>query len=229
MARRGKKYVAKRTDRPVDSLPLKEAIELIKKMSYSKFTGSVELHIAVNLPKDTDVKSIKSSVSLPHSVSDKTVKIAVFTTPEKEAEAKKAGADFFEFDTLVKDVKEGKIEFDVAIASPDVMPKIAVLGKELGPRGLMPNPKTGTVTQNIAKAVEEYKKGKTNFKADATGGMHLNVGTVEMETEKIIENINVALKACADAYSKLPRQIVRLVHVAPTMGPSVKVEMSFDE
>ncbi len=223
MARRGKKYVEKRGQRPIQELPLNEAIEKIKSLSYSKFTGSVELHIVLNLPKDTDTKSLRGSVSLPHSASDGTTKIAVFTTPDKEAEAKEAGADVYSMEQLMKDVKAGKIEFDVAIATPDVMPQIAALGKELGPRGLMPNPKTGTVTEDIALTVQEYKKGKLNFKCDDTGGMHFNVGKVDMDTKMISENIYAVVKAAAETINKLPKQAIKLMHIAPSMGPSVKV------
>lgn len=226
MARRGKKYVEKRAVKPVHELPLSEAIDKIKELSYSKFTGSVELHLLLNLPKDTDPKSIKGSVSLPYSSSDNSVRIAVFTTPEKEVEAKDAGADIYSMSQLMKDVKAGKIEFDVAIASPDVMPQIAVLGKELGPRGLMPNPKTGTVTEDITTTVQEYKKGKLNFKCDDTGGMHFNVGKLDMDTTMIAENVHAAVKAASETINKTPKQALKIAHIAPTMGPSIKVIFS---
>lgn len=229
MARRGKKYVNIKKDRPMETLSLSEGIESVKKLSYSSFKGSIELHLLMNLPKDTDPKSLKGSVSLPYSTSDKNVRIAVFTTPDKQEVAKAAGADLYDLDQLMKDVKEGNVDFDVAIASPDVMPQIAVLGKELGPRGLMPNPKTGTVTEDIAKAVEEYKKGKMNFKSDDTGGMHFTVGNVEMETEQLLENITTCVAAAAEVIGRPVRQAVKLAHLAPTMGPSVKVQFVVEE
>ncbi|HRI05480.1 MAG TPA: 50S ribosomal protein L1 [Candidatus Dojkabacteria bacterium] len=224
MARRGKKYVAvaKKTDKKEYSL--EQAIKLAKAASYSKFGGSVELHLAVNLPKDKDAKSIKGAVSLPHSAT-KEVKIYVFTTPENAKLALEAGADKAGLEELVKEVQSGKINFDVAIATPDVMAKIAILGKELGPKGLMPNPKTGTVTTDVANTVAEYKKGKMTFKADEKGGIHISVGKMNLEDAQIVENVNVALTAIEEALGKQISSIVRGSHLAPTMGKAVKFKI----
>ena len=152
--KRGKIYkkLTKNLDRTF-SYSLKDGVKKAKELSYSKFVGSLEIHVDLKLPKDKDPKSLKGAVSLPHATSTKDVKVAVFCTPEKEDEAKKAGADLVGMEAIMKDVKDGKIEFDVAIATPSVMPKIAVLGKELGPKGLIPNLKSGTVTYDIAEAV----------------------------------------------------------------------------
>jgi len=222
--KRGKIYkkLAKNLDRTV-SYSLKDGVKKAKELSYSKFVGSLEIHVDLKLPKDKDPKSLKGGVSLPHATSTKDVKIAVFCTPEKEDEAKKAGADFVGMETIMKDVKDGKIEFDVAIATPSVMPKIAVLGKELGPKGLMPNPKNGTVTDDIAEAVSEYKKGKQTFACDPSGVVHMSVGKIDLEDEKLIENIHVAVQAIADIVGKTPELAIERMHLAPTMGPSVKV------
>lgn len=225
--KRGKIYkkLTKNLDRTV-SYSLKDGVKKAKELSYSKFVGSLEIHVDLKLPKDKDPKSLKGGVSLPHATSTKDVKVAVFCTPEKEDEAKKAGADFVGMEAIMKDVKEGKIEFDVAIATPSVMPKIAVLGKELGPKGLMPNPKNGTVTDDIAEAVSEYKKGKQTFACDPSGVVHMNVGKIDLDDEKLIENIHIAVQAIADVIGKTPELTVERMHLAPTMGPSVKVVYS---
>jgi len=225
--KRGKNYkkLTKNLDRTV-SYSLKDGVKKAKELSYSKFVGSLEIHVDLKLPKDKDPKSLKGGVSLPHATSTKDVKVAVFCTPEKEDEAKKAGADFVGMEAIMKDVKDGKIEFDVAIATPSVMPKIAVLGKELGPKGLMPNPKNGTVTDDIAEAVSEYKKGKQTFACDPSGVVHMSVGKIDLEDEKLIENIHVAVQAIADIVGKTPELAIERMHLAPTMGPSVKVVYS---
>lgn len=225
--KRGKIYkkLTKNLDRTV-SYSLKDGVKKAKELSYSKFVGSLEIHVDLKLPKDKDPKSLKGAVSLPHATSTKDVKVAVFCTPEKEDEAKKAGADLVGMEAIMKDVKDGKIEFDVAIATPSVMPKIAVLGKELGPKGLMPNPKNGTVTDDIAEVVSEYKKGKQTFACDPSGVVHMSVGKIDLEDEKLIENIHVAVQAIADIVGKTPELAIERMHLAPTMGPSVKVTYS---
>ncbi len=225
--KRGKKY--KKSTKGLDrneSYSLAEGIKKIKQLSYSKFVGTLELHIDLKLPKDKDPKSLKGAVSLPHSVGKKDVKVAVFCAPDMENKAKEAGADIVGMEKLIKDVKDGKIEFDVAIATPSVMPKIAVLGKELGPKGLMPNPKSGTVTDDIASAVEEYKKGKQTFTCDASGVVHMNVGKLDLEDEKLVENIHSALLAVSEVVGKTPELMIERMHLAPTMGPSVKIAYS---
>jgi large subunit ribosomal protein L1 len=225
--KRGKIYkkLTKNLDRTF-SYSLKDGVKKAKELSYSKFVGSLEIHVDLKLPKDKDPKSLKGAVSLPHATSTKDVKVAVFCTPEKEDEAKKAGADLVGMEAIMKDVKDGKIEFDVAIATPSVMPKIAVLGKELGPKGLMPNPKNGTVTDDIAEVVSEYKKGKQTFACDPSGVVHMSVGKIDLEDEKLIENIHVAVQAIADIVGKTPELAIERMHLAPTMGPSVKVTYS---
>ncbi len=228
--KRGKKYnkIVKDLDNS-KIYTVKEGIKKVKGLSYTNFVGSLEIHVDTNLPKDKDPKSIKGGVSLPYSSSTKNVRIAVFSTPDREEDAKKAGADIVGLDKLIKDVKEGKIEFDVAIATPSVMPKIAVLGKELGPKGLMPNPKTGTVTDDIASVVEEYKKGKQTFACDSTGVIHMSVGKLDMDDEKLVENIDSAIMAIENVIGKNYTQLINRLHLAPTMGPSVRVNYTRGE
>jgi large subunit ribosomal protein L1 len=223
--KRGKKYkkIAEKNNTE-EVFSLEEGIKKVKENSYSSFVGSIDLHVSINIPKDTDPKSIKGAVALPHSTGAKGAKVAVFTTPDRDEEATKAGADLVGMDKLTKDVNAGKIDFDVAIATPSVMPKIAILGKVLGPKGLMPNPKNGTVTEDITKAVEEYKKGKQKFACDTSGVMHFLVGKVDMDDDKVIENIHIAMQSISDTLGKNINQLIKTAHLAPTMGPSVKIE-----
>ncbi len=223
--RRGKKYKQVLQNKPQGAVSVEEALEILPKLSTSQFEGSVELHVKLRVPKTTDPKSIKGSFSLPHAGETRTVKIAVFTSKDKENEAKEAGADFYEFDKLVQDVKDGKVEFDVAIATPDVMPKIAPLGKTLGPKGLMPNPKLGTVTDDLATAIQEFRKGKSNFKADVSGAVHVKVGKLTQDKKELLENIREALSAIASAIGKTPEQAITKAHLAPTMGPAIEVNI----
>lgn len=225
--KRGKKYIksTKGLDRNV-SYSVLDGIKKIKELSYSKFVGSLEVHIDIKVPKDREPKSIKGAISLPYSSGAKDIKIAVFCTPDKEAEAKTAGADLVGMDQLMKDVKAGKIEFDIAIATPSVMPKIAVLGKELGPKGLMPNPKNGTVTEDIKNAVSEYKKGKQTFACDDSGVIHMNAGKLDMDNEKLVANVHACVATISEMLGKPYDQIVERLHIAPSMGASVKLSYS---
>lgn len=230
MAKRGKKYLKVKEIRKTEEFTLENAVKEVKKLSFSKFTGTLELHLAVNLPKDKDPKSIKGSLSLPHSVA-KTKTVYVFTSPENVKKAEEAGADKVGLEELVKEIKDGKINFDVAIATSDVMPKIAVLGKELGPKGLMPNPKTGTVTSSdtLEDTIKEYKKGKMTFAADAQGGIHINVGRLDMEDAQLLENIDKALSTIEEVFGKSSNSLVKVAYLAPTMGPSIKVKFAKKE
>lgn len=226
MTKRGKKYRKICESKDLKTYNLQEAIKKVKNSSYCSFISTIELHVALKPIKDVEPKSIKGSVSLPHS-ENKDIKIAVFTLPEDEEKAKKAGADIVGMENLVKDVKAGKINFDIAIASPNVMSQIAQLGKELGPKGLMPNPKTGTVTDDFETVIKEYKKGKVNFAADQNGVIHLAVGKIDQPDEEIIENIEKALRAIKSAIGdKDLSQNIKKMHLAPTMGPSIRFEYS---
>jgi large subunit ribosomal protein L1 len=225
--KRGKKYTKTTKDLDREKVySVAEGIKKVKGLSYSAFTGTLELHIDVKLPKDKDPKSIKGAVSLPNANANKTVKIAVFTTPDRDEEAKKAGADIVNMEQIIKDVKGGKINFDIAIATPSVMPKIAVLGKELGPKGMMPNPKNGTVTDDIEKAVSEYKKGKQTFACDDSGVIHMNAGKLDLDDEKLVQNVNACISAVEEVLGKPYDQVIQKLNFAPTMGASVKVAYS---
>ncbi len=224
--KRGKKYTKLAKDiKKKPSYSMEEGIKVAKQYSYSKFVGTLELHATVKVPKDRDAKSLKGALSLPHSSEKKDVRIAVLCTPDMDSKAKEAGADFVGIDEIVKSVKAGKIEFDVVIATPAVMPKIAILGKELGPKGLMPSPKNGTVTDDIVSAISEYKKGKQTFACDASGVMHIAVGKLDLDDEKLLENIKVAINAIAEVIGKSPELSIKSMHLCPTMGQSVKVTL----
>ena len=228
--KRGKKYI--KTTKGLDreqTYSVADGIKKVKTLSYSKFTGTLELHVDIKVPKDRDPKSIKGAISLPNASGNKVVRVAVFATPDKDAAAKEAGADLVGMEQLMKDVKEGKIEFDVAIATPSVMPKIAVLGKELGPKGLMPSPKNGTVTDDVATAVSEYKKGKQTFACDDSGVIHMNVGKLDMEDVKLVENVHAGVASIVEVLAKPVDQVIQRIHLAPTMGASVKVAYSKPE
>ncbi len=228
--KRGKKYI--KTTKGLDreqTYSVVDGIKKVKTLSYSKFTGTLELHVDIKVPKDRDPKSIKGAISLPNASGNKVVRVAVFATPDKDAAAKEAGADLVGMEQLMKDVKEGKIEFDVAIATPAVMPKIAVLGKELGPKGLMPSPKNGTVTDDVATAVSEYKKGKQTFACDDSGVIHMNVGKLDMEDVKLVENVHAGVASIVEVLAKPVDQVIQKMHLAPTMGASVKVAYSKPE
>ena len=225
--KRGKKYIesSKQVDRN-NKYSLEEGIELVKKLSYSTFPGTLEVHIDINVPKDRDPKSIRGAYTLPHSSDVKDIKIAVLCTPEMEAEATKAGADFVGLDKISKDIKAGKIEFDVVIATPSVMPKIASLGRELGPKGLMPNPKNGTVTDDLEAAIKEYKQGKQTFSCDETGVIHMKAGKLDMDTKELVENVHSCITTVENILGKPYNLSVTRMSIAPTMGAGVRINYS---
>lgn len=222
--KRGKKYIKSvkgyDTNQTYD---LSEGIEQVKKLSYSSFVGTLEVHMDIKVPKDRDPKSIKGAYSLPHSSGNTDVKIAVLCNPDMEKEATEAGADIVGLEKISKDVKAGKIEFDILIAHPSVMAQIAVLGRELGPKGLMPNPKNGTVTEDIASAVKEYKQGKQTFACDEGGVIHMNAGKLDLDTDMLVENVHACVVAVEDVLNKKYPQILDSLHIAPSMGASVKI------
>jgi len=224
MAKRGKKYKKiVKENKVTTGLSLEQAVKEVKKLSYSKFKGTIALHVALHVPKDKDAKSIKGAVSLPFSSAEKEINIIAFVQPEKVKSALEAGASKAGLEDLIKEVQSGSVNFDVAIAEPSVMPKIAVLGKVLGPKGLMPNPKTGTVAENVVAAIEEYKKGKLNFASDETGVIHIPIGKIDLDDEKMNKNARTAINAVAEVLNKTPKSIIKTLFLAPTMGPSIKV------
>jgi large subunit ribosomal protein L1 len=203
---------------------LKEASSLVKEINCTKFDSSVDLHIRLGVdPKKAD-QQVRGTVSLPHGTG-KTKKVLVLCTPDKEAAAKEAGADFVGLDEFITKIESGWVDVDVIIATPSVMPKIGKLGKVLGPRNLMPNPKTGTVTNDVAAAVNEVKGGKIAFKVDKTGIVHASIGRISFAPEKISENstelINAILKLKP---SSSKGTYLKAVSMASTMSPGITLD-----
>jgi len=172
---------------PEQSYSMDDASEIIKKITFSKFDSSVDINVRLGVdPKKAD-QMVRGVVTLPHGIG-KEVKVLVLCTPDKEEEAKNAGADFVGLDEFIKKIEGGWTDIDVIVTMPTVMAKVGKLGRVLGPRGLMPNPKSGTVTMDIGKAVTEVKAGKIDFKVDKTGIIHTSVGKVSFDSQKIMEN-----------------------------------------
>lgn len=203
-----------------------EAIELAKKTATTKFVGSVEVHIRTSIDAKKTDQAIRGSVTLPHGTG-KTKKIAVFVSEGKEAEAKKAGAEIVGGEELIKKIKETeKTDFDVAIAEPAMMPKLAGIAKILGTRGLMPNPKTGTVSDNIAGAIAEIAGGKINFKNDNSGNVHQIIGKTSFEASALTENLKKFMDALHAAKpAAVKKQFILNATLNATMGPGIKFKM----
>ncbi|MDR2738484.1 MAG: 50S ribosomal protein L1 [Treponema sp.] len=217
----GKKYTEslKKYDAAA-SYGFKEAVEKVKTLAFAKFDETVDLSVKVNLKKS---QSVRDTMVLPHQFRAEK-RILVFCKAEKEKEAQEAGAVYVGAGDLIEKIKGGWLDFDVAVATPDMMKDVGKLGMILGRKGLMPNPKTGTVTFDIKSALSELKKGRVEFRADKTGVVHLAVGKVSMDAEKIAENVRVAVaeikrKRPADAKG----EFVETVSVSSTMGPGVWV------
>ncbi len=206
------------------SFNLKQAAELIKKVNTTKFDASVDLHIRLGVdPKKAD-QAVRGVVTLPHGTG-KDKKVLVLCTPDKEAEAKAAGADYVGLDEYIQKIEKGWVEIDVIIATPAVMPKLGKLGKVLGPRNLMPNPKTGTVTADVAAAVKEVKLGKIAFKLDKQAIIHTSIGRISFTPEKIHDNalelINTIIRMKPSAAKGT---YLKSVYMASTMSPSLNID-----
>lgn len=203
---------------------LKEASTLVKDINCTKFDSSVDLHIRLGVdPKKAD-QAIRGSVTLPHGTG-KTKKVLVLCTPDKEAAAKEAGADFVGLDEFITKIEGGWTDIDVIIATPAVMPKIGKLGKILGPRNLMPNPKTGTVTNDVAAAVNEVKGGKITFKVDKAGIIHASIGRVSFESDKIEQNSLELINAIIRLKPSTAKgTYLRGLSMASTMSPGIVID-----
>lgn len=203
---------------------LKDASSIVKSINTTKFDSSVDLHIRLGVdPKKAD-QAIRGTVTLPHGTG-KTKKVLVLCTPDKEAEARAAGADFVGLDEFVTKIEGGWVGIDVIVATPSVMPKIGKLGKILGPRNLMPNPKTGTVTNNVAEAVNEVKGGKIAFKVDKAGIIHASIGRISFSPEKLADNSNELINAIIKAKpSSAKGTYLRSVFMASSMSPGIAID-----
>ncbi len=223
MAKKGKKYedARKQIDREKKYEP-EEALSLVKDLSKRSFDETVELAVRLGVnPKHAD-QQIRSSVVLPHGTG-KVLRVAVFAKGEKIKEAEEAGADIAGADDLVAKVQEGWMDFDVAVATPDMMGSVGKLGKVLGPRGLMPNPKSGTVTFDIQKAINDIKAGKVEYRTDKSGNVHVPIGRVSFDLDKLLENFNTIMDALVKARPAAAKgQYIKSITVASTMGPGIR-------
>jgi large subunit ribosomal protein L1 len=204
---------------------LEEAIDLARKVAYAKFNEAVELAVRLGVnPKHAD-QMVRGAVVLPHGTG-KQVRVLVFAKGEKEREAREAGADLVGAEDLVEKIQGGWLEFDTAVATPDLMGQVGRLGKILGPRGLMPNPKVGTVTFDVARAVREVKAGKVEFKVDKAGNVHVPVGRKSFSPEQLVANAQAVLEALMRAKPPAAKgQYLRSITVSTTMGPGVPVDV----
>src|SRR3954453_7631248 len=228
MPKHGKKFLEARTkvDREREYAP-SEAIRLIKDAKFSKMDETVEVHVRTGLNVRHADEQLRGTIALPHGLG-KEVTIAVFARGDKAREAEEAGADYVGAEDLAKpSQEEGFTDFDVAIAPPDMMPVVGRLGRILGPQGKMPNPKVGTVTMDVAKAVEESKAGKVEYRSDRTAIVHLNIGKTSFEERALLENYAAVIEEIMKAKPAAAKgRYIRSITVASTMGPGVKVDPS---
>ncbi len=210
--------------------PLEEAVKLVKETSTSKFDGTVEIAVRLNLDTKKNDQQLRGAIVLPHGTG-KTKKVLVLAKGDAAKAAKEAGADYVgDVDMINKIEKENFFDFDVIIATPEMMPLLGKLGKVLGPKGLMPNPKTGTVTMDTKKAVEDVKKGRVEYRTDSYANVHALVGKVSFDDEKLVDNIKAFMDVIIKSKPQAAKGIyLKGVALASTMGPSVKVDLtSFD-
>ncbi|MGZ8434164.1 MAG: 50S ribosomal protein L1 [Candidatus Binatia bacterium] len=205
---------------------LEDSLKLVKETARAKFDETVDIAIRLGVdPRQAD-QNIRGTVALPHGMG-KTVRVLAFAKGEKEREAQEAGADFIGSDELIKKISEGWLDFDKAVATPDMMAAVGRIGKILGPRGLMPNPKTGTVSLDIGKAVREIKAGKLEFRVDKAGIVHVPVGRASFSTEQLIDNARMVLLTILRAKPASAKgNYVKGVTIATTMGPGIKVDLA---
>ena len=205
---------------------LDEAVKIVKELASAKFDETVDIAIKLGVdPRKAD-QMVRGSAVLPYGTGKK-VKVLVFTRGDEEKEALEAGADYVGFQDLIEKIKGGWIDFDFVVATPDTMPEVAKLGKILGPKGLMPSPKVGTVTKDVGKIVSELKKGRIEFKVDKTGNIHAPVGKVSFPEEHLKENILSLIEELINLKpATLRGTYIKSIYLSPTMGPSVKVDVN---
>ena len=203
---------------------LREASTLVKEITFTKFDASVELAIRLGVDPKKSTEMVRGVVALPHGTGKK-VKVLALVTPDKETEAKEAGADFIGLDEYLKKIKDGWTDIDIIVTMPSIMGKLGPLGKILGPRGLMPNPKTGTVTMNVKKAISDIKGGKIDFKVDKTGIVHASIGKASFSAEKIFENADELLKTILKIKPSTSKgTYIKSIFMSTTMSPGISID-----
>jgi len=228
MAKHGKKYqeASKLVDRSRAYSP-EEAVELIKKASYANFDETVELHLRMGLDPRSADQQVRGVVLLPHGIGKKT-RILVFTQGEAARLAEEAGADYVGSEEIIKQIEGGWLEFDASIATPDMMPKVAKLGRILGRKGLMPNPKSGTVVapQDLPRVISEARKGRAEFRLDRTAIIHLPIGKISFDKDKLLENLETVLEAIIRAKPGGAKgQYIKSASLCSSMGPGFKLDL----
>ena len=224
MSRRQEKN-RKKTKKIVFS-DLEQAITVLKETSNTKFLETVELHANLNIdPKYAD-QQLRTTLTLPHGIG-KTVKVAVLTNEENFIHAQENGADIVGNDDLIQEISQGNLDFDLLIATPDIMPKLAKIGRILGPKGLMPSPKSGTVTTTIAQTLLEFKKGKFEYKADKSGIVHVSFGKANFSTTSLIENLTALYKSIEkNRPSGIKGKYFKTLFICTSMGPSIQLDLA---
>ena len=224
MAKKGKKFLAAAEQVEQKLYSASEAVELLKKVSFEKFDASVEFAIRLNLDPRKAEQNLRGAVVLPHGTG-KTKKVLVFAQGDKAREAEAAGADYVGDDEYVQKVLQGWLDFDTVVATPDMMSKVGRLGRTLGPKGLMPNPKTGTVTMDVTKAVNEIKAGKVQYRVDKVGNIHVGIGKVSFTKEQLQENLNVIYETLLKLRpSTVKGTYIENIAISSTMGPGIKID-----
>ena len=222
--KKGKKYAEKKALLSKPNYPIAEAMELLPKLSVTKFDGSAEVHIRINADTTQADQLVRTTVPLPHGTG-KDIKIAAFVPDDMIKEAKAAGAHLAGNEDLIKDITDGKLDFDITVAVPKMMKDLGKVAKILGQKGLMPSPKSGTVTDNVAKVIGELKKGRIEMKMDKQGIIHTVFGKISFGSKKLQENLEALLTAVKDAKpSGIKGEYILSVSVSPTMGPGLKVQ-----
>lgn len=222
LTKKQKEAVAKYDASKVYSL--EEAVSIVKNITYTKFDASVDIDVRLGVDPRKANQMVRGSVTLPHGTG-KVVRVLVLCTPDKEEEAKAAGADYYGLDEYIDKIKKGWTDVDVIITQPNVMPKVGALGRILGPRGLMPNPKTGTVTMEVGKAVQEAKAGKIDFKVDKFGIIHTAVAKCSFDDQKIVDNAREVLQMIMKLKPSAAKgTYVKSIAISSTMSPGVKVD-----
>ena len=228
MAKKSKKYTeALNQIEKGKAYTKEEAVELVKKVSTSKFDGSVEVAIKLNLDTRKADQQLRGAIVLPNGTG-KTKRVLVLSKTNQAEVAREAGADFVgDVDLVEKIEKENWLDFDVIIATPEMMPLLGKLGKILGPRGLMPNPKTGTVTTDVKKAIDDIKKGRVEYRTDSFGNVHSIIGKVSFDEKKLLENLDAFVGVIIKSKPAAAKgQYIKNISIAPTMGPGVKIDVS---